>query len=162
MFFNTKDEDKSKQTQDNGHTKKTAPSIISSDLIIEGEITGDGEVQIDGKIEGDVNCRSLLVGENGHVIGSVNADEARVHGSITGQLRASKVFLASSARMSGDVTHESIAIEPGAFVDGHCRRIDDPIPAEQAKADLMITDARKNNVPNKEKDKKDKENNKAS
>jgi cytoskeletal protein CcmA (bactofilin family) len=145
MFFKTKDDTMKNSNSQiyNSSNNKVAPSIISSDLVISGEITGDGEVQIDGKIEGDVNCKSLLIGINGHVIGSVNADEAKVHGCITGQLRAAKVFLASTARMCGDVTHESIAIEPGAFVDGHCRRIDDPIPAEQAEPDLMITDARK-------------------
>jgi cytoskeletal protein CcmA (bactofilin family) len=38
-------------------------------------------------------------------------------------IRAKSVFLASTARMAGDVEHESLAIEPGAYIEGHCKRI---------------------------------------
>ena len=37
--------------------------------------------------------------------------------------------------MTGDIDHESLAIEPGAFVDGHCKRMEslDPPPKSQTK-----------------------------
>ena len=41
--------------------------------------------------------------------------------------RAKSVFLASTARMSGDVEHESLAIEPGAYMEGHCKRITETV-----------------------------------
>ena len=121
---------------------KNPPSIISEDLVIAGDLIGDGEIQVDGKVEGDVRCRTLIVGISGVVAGAVNVDEARIFGCIKGQLIAKSAFFASTARMDGDVTHDSIAVEPGAYIEGHCRRISDPIPAEQAVSELMITDAR--------------------
>lgn len=79
---------------------------------------------------------------NAQIVGSIQADVAKVHGSIEGQLFARSVFLATSAKVTGDITHERIEIEPGAYLEGHCRHMDDPIPAERAPADLMLTDAR--------------------
>ncbi|MGD9638979.1 MAG: polymer-forming cytoskeletal protein [Alphaproteobacteria bacterium] len=137
---------KSKSGLDNHNFEKnnvkTTPSIISEDLVISGDLIGDGEVQVDGKVEGDVRCRTLIVGITGMVVGAVNVDEARIYGCIKGQLIAKSVFFASTARMDGDVAHDSIAVEPGAFIEGRCHRITDPIPAEQGAVDLMITDGR--------------------
>ncbi|MGN0905330.1 MAG: polymer-forming cytoskeletal protein [Alphaproteobacteria bacterium] len=126
----------------NNDKRPSGPSIISADLAITGDIISEGEVHIDGRVEGDIRCRVLLVGVNAQIIGSIQADVAKVHGSINGHLCARSVFLASSAKVSGDITHERLEIEPGAYLEGHCRHMDDPIPAEQAPADLMLTDGR--------------------
>ena len=69
------------------------------------------------------------VGVKGSVTGEVLAQTVRMHGAIKGMIRAKSVFLASTARMSGDVEHESLAIEPGAFMEGHCKRITEAAPA---------------------------------
>ena len=126
----------------NNDRRPVSPSIISSDLTIAGDIVSQGEVHIDGHVEGDIRCRTLLVGVNAQIVGSIQADLAKVHGSINEHLCARSVFLASSAKVSGDITHERLEIEPGAYLEGHCRHMDDPIPAEQGPADLMLTDAR--------------------
>lgn len=126
----------------NNDKRPSGPSIISADLAITGDIISEGEVHIDGRVEGDIRCRILLVGVNAQIVGSIQADVAKVHGSINGHLCARSVFLASSAKVSGDITHERLEIEPGAYLEGHCRHMDDPIPAEQAPADLMLTDGR--------------------
>ena len=126
----------------NNDRRPALPSVISSDLSITGDLNSTGEVHIDGRVEGDIRCRILVVGVNAQIKGSIQADVARIHGSINGHLYARSVFLASPAKVTGDITHERLEIEPGAFLEGNCRHIDDPIPAEQAPADLMLTDAR--------------------
>ena len=102
---------------------KAVPSIVSADLAIEGNLTSTGEVQVDGSVSGDIRCKALIVGVKGSVVGEVVAQTVRMHGSIKGMVRAKSVFLASTARMAGDVEHESLAIEPGAYLEGHCRRL---------------------------------------
>ncbi len=102
---------------------KAVPSIISADLTIEGNLNSTGEIQVDGVVHGDIRCKALIVGVKGSVTGEVVAQTVRMHGAIKGMIRAKSVFLASSARMSGDVEHESLAIEPGAYMEGHCKRI---------------------------------------
>jgi cytoskeletal protein CcmA (bactofilin family) len=104
---------------------KSVPSIISADLTIEGNLVSSGEVQVDGNVHGDIRCKALIVGIKGQVTGEVNAQTVRLHGAVKGMVRAKSVFLASSARMAGDVEHESLAIEPGAYMEGHCKRISD-------------------------------------
>ena len=127
----------------NNDRRPASPSIISSDLSITGDMVSNGELHIDGHVEGDIRCRVLIVGVNAQINGSIQADIARVHGSINGHLYARSVFLASPSKVTGDITHERLEIEPGAFLEGNCRHIGDPIPAEQGPADLMLTDARK-------------------
>lgn len=102
---------------------KSVPSIISANLSIDGHLASSGEVQVDGTVNGDIRCKALIVGVKGSVFGEIVAQTVRMHGSVKGMIRAKSVFLASTAQMSGDVEHESLAIEPGAFMEGHCQRI---------------------------------------
>ncbi|WP_019643890.1 bactofilin family protein [Novispirillum itersonii] len=124
---------------------RPVPSIISADLSITGDLASTGEIQIDGTVEGDIECTVLIVGVNGSVTGEIKAETVRLHGRVTGQVRATTVFLAATARMTGDVMHESLAIEPGAFMEGHCRRMTDKSAAalETRKGDLKLSDATK-------------------
>ena len=108
---------------------KAVPSIISADLSIDGNLNSGGEIQVDGVVNGDIKCKALIVGVKGSVTGEVTAQTVRMHGAIKGMIRAKSVFLASTARMSGDVEHESLAIEPGAYMEGHCKRITEAAPA---------------------------------
>lgn len=100
------------------------PSLIASDMRITGDLVSEGEVQIDGHIDGDIRCKSLLVGVTGCIDGEVDAEQVRVHGAIIGQVRAREVFMASTARLTGDILHDSLSIEPGAFLEGHIQRMD--------------------------------------
>ena len=108
---------------------KAVPSIISADLSIDGNLNSGGEIQVDGVVNGDIKCKALIVGVKGSVVGEVIAQTVRMHGAVKGMIRAKSVFLASTARMSGDVEHESLAIEPGAYMEGHCKRITETAPS---------------------------------
>lgn len=101
----------------------STPSIISSDVRIVGDVQSQGEVQIDGTIDGDIRTQTLLVGEGARVTGEIVADTVIVRGSVTGQVKARSVELAKTARLIGDILHEDLAIETGAFLEGHCKRV---------------------------------------
>lgn len=103
-------------------TTSTVPSIISPDLAITGDLNSHGDVQIDGHVKGDVTADTLTIGEHGTVHGSIKADKVRVCGKVFGQIEGAAVTLAASARVEGDVLHERLEIEPGAHLEGHCRR----------------------------------------
>lgn len=129
-----------RETRSDASSTKSVPSIISSDLSIAGDLSSTGEIQVDGTIEGDIRCGSLIVGVKGTVIGQVRADSVRLHGKVTGLVHAKTVFLASTARMVGDITHESLAIEPGAFLEGHCRRmVEETSAVALVEADAELT-----------------------
>ena len=118
--------------------KPATPSLISADLHIVGDMHSQGEIQIDGAIDGDIRTHSLLVGEGARIIGEIVADSVIVHGNVTGQIKARSVELAKSAHVIGDILHEDLAIETGAFLEGHCKRMvqkkDQVNPTDKAKS----------------------------
>ena len=99
-------------------------SIISRDLKIKGDLICNGDIQIDGEVEGDVQGRSITVGEGADVHGTISSDNIRICGSVNGQLKGQSVVLAKTAKLIGDVVHQTLAVEPGAFFEGQCRRIE--------------------------------------
>lgn len=115
----------SRDKKEGGAKRKAAPpTIISSDLRVNGNVTSDGEIQIDGIIEGDVRGAKLSIGQTGRVKGAVIADRLLVRGRVVGEIRARVITLSATARVKGDVLHETLTIEPGAQLDGHCRPMD--------------------------------------
>lgn len=100
------------------------PSIVSPDLKVTGNLMSRGDIQVDGHVEGDVEAANLTIGESGAVHGKVSAKTVRLCGSVHGEIHGGTVTLAASARMMGDIVHESLAIEAGAHLEGHCRRRD--------------------------------------
>lgn len=99
------------------------PSIISSDLNIVGDLHSAGEIQIDGTLIGDIRTHALVIGETATVKGEIVADAVRVLGTVNGQIKAKVVKLAASAHVVGDIMHEDLSIETGAFLEGHCKRM---------------------------------------
>ena len=45
--------------------------------------------------------------------------------------------LAKTAHVVGDILHENLAIETGAFLDGQCKRMADKSAAEESKAGVF-------------------------
>lgn len=105
-------------------TLSATQSIISRDLKIKGDLICDGDIQIDGAVEGDVQSRSITIGEGADIRGTISGDNIRVCGSVNGQVKGNSVVLAKTAKVIGDVMHQTLAIEPGAFFEGRCSRID--------------------------------------
>ncbi len=96
----------------------SVPSIISPDLEIVGDLKSNGEIQIDGTVKGDIAGHLLTVGEEGKVDGSTVGETVRIFGTLKGRVEAKTVHLAKSAKVTADITHESLAIEAGAKFEG--------------------------------------------
>lgn len=118
MWFKSEDRPRASQA------RPATPSILSSDLKIEGDIVSDGEVHVSGAVKGDVVARKLTIGEGGSVTGTVEADVAVVSGNLAGRLTATTVALTRTARVVADITHVSMTVESGAVFEGFSRRVD--------------------------------------
>ncbi len=119
---------KGKKDLDNGvgtavPAKPAAPSIISTDMKIVGDLVSEGEIQVDGTVEGDIRSKTLLIGEPANITGEVVADVVHVFGTIHGQIKGVSVSLAKTAHVVGDILHDNLSIEKGAFLEGHCKRM---------------------------------------
>ncbi len=102
-----------------------APTIISGDLRITGDVVGSGDVQVDGIIEGDVHARSITVGEGAEIRGSLSADSVRVYGTVSGgTIKATTVTVAKTARILSNILHQTLSIESGAYVEGDIKRME--------------------------------------
>jgi len=108
-------------------SSQMVPSVIGEDLTVEGNIISKGEVQLEGEIKGDVHCTSLVIGDKALVEGGVVAEDVIVRGRVVGSVRGHRVTLQSSSHVEGDIFHQSLAIEQGAYFEGKSRRSDDPI-----------------------------------
>lgn len=127
----------------NAARKPSAPSLISADLRITGDLNSSGDIHVEGIVEGDIRSAQLTIGEGAEVRGAIVAEQVRVCGLVLGQIQAHRVELTKTARVTGDITHELLSIEAGAFVDGHCKRME-AVPARISDGVVSLADA----VPN--------------
>ncbi|MFI4934443.1 MAG: polymer-forming cytoskeletal protein [Caulobacterales bacterium] len=101
-------------------------SLVASDMTLEGNISGGGEIQIDGVIKGDVRVERVTVGDGGQVDGGIYAEAVEVRGKVSGSITAKQVRLYGACHVDGDITHEQLAMETGAFFQGRSLRLQRP------------------------------------
>jgi cytoskeletal protein CcmA (bactofilin family) len=78
-------------------------AVIGRTTRVRGRIGGDGDLRLEGSVEGDVTLSGALT-----VIGELEGD-VRAEGG---------VHIEAGARVKGDITGESIAIDDGAEFSG--------------------------------------------
>lgn len=110
-----------------------APSILSSDLVVTGEISTDGDVQIEGRLDGNIKATTLTIGEQGAVNGNIKAGTVYVRGKVTGKITADTIELSETANVLADLVQDHLTIENGAFFDGKCSRKTKPVSSSSAK-----------------------------
>jgi len=102
-------------------------SVIGPDLIIQGNLISKGEVQVEGEVQGDIHGSHIVIGEKARITGGIIAEECIIRGHVLGTVRGRRVLLQTSSHVEGDIYHQTVAIEQGAFFEGKSRRTDDPI-----------------------------------
>jgi len=122
-------------------------SIIAAGLTITGKVESEGMVHIEGSVDGDVYCRHLTVGDGGQVSGNVSARTVEVLGETKGTIQAKKVVIASSAKVFGEVIHETLVIESGARLNGYYRSADRVDPSGTVDFRQRIGPAEQNSTP---------------
>ena len=95
-------------------------TLINEGCKIVGEITGSGSFQINGEVAGDCDISGTVqLARSGYWQGSIRADNIIVAGHIDGDITANgKVEITNTARITGTVTGEAIAVAEGAIVEG--------------------------------------------
>jgi cytoskeletal protein CcmA (bactofilin family) len=118
---------------------KLVPSIIGEDLVVVGNVSSKGEIQVDGQIQGDISCGSLLLGDKSQITGGVVAEDVVVRGRVLGSIRGLRVTLQSQSHVEGDIYHQSLAIEQGAYFEGKSRRSDNPMAVPKGSGESAAT-----------------------
>jgi cytoskeletal protein CcmA (bactofilin family) len=131
-----------------GEAGKIRASTIGEDLVITGNVDSKGEIHLQGNVRGDVSCVALVLGENAHLEGNVRAEDVVVHGRLIGSVRAMRVTLHATSHVEGDLYHQSLAMEQGAYFEGKSRRSADPL-AEVGSPSQLEVQERRNHRPAK-------------
>lgn len=97
-------------------------SVLASDLRITGDITSTGAVEVFGEVDGNLAARSLMIGTEGSVKGTLSAETIEVKGSLDGRVSTQSFTLRATARVEADVNYTSLVIESGAQIEGRFTR----------------------------------------
>lgn len=119
------------------------PSIISENTKLKGDVISDGIIHIDGQVDGDISCEELVIGIKGIVNGKIEAKSLHLYGALNGKIDVNTLFISKSAKLVGDAIYDIIAIEPGAYVEGHCQRSSSQTKLSCSKQDSSSKDKRK-------------------
>ena len=102
-------------------------SMLTSDVVMEGNLVTSGDLHLDGTVHGAVQAQRVVITPNGAVNGQVVAQEVEIHGRVIGPICAVRVKLMAGAQVEGDVMSQSISVDEGAFIDGQIRHSEDPL-----------------------------------
>jgi cytoskeletal protein CcmA (bactofilin family) len=97
---------------------KNRGTVIAKGLKIVGTVTAEGLVEVNGQVDGELHCTSLIISRGAQVSGTIAAGRVVVDGRVEGPIQGGDVILKSQAHVIGDIHHQSLSIERGAFFDG--------------------------------------------
>jgi len=93
--------------------------IITSTILIKGEVHGTDDLYIDGEVQGTIHLSNgrVTIGPHGKISADVDAREIVVRGKVTGALRGrDRVEVGSTGEVRGDIATLRIAIGEGAQI----------------------------------------------
>jgi cytoskeletal protein CcmA (bactofilin family) len=107
-------------------------TLISEGCRVSGVLTGSCDFQVNGEVEGDCEIDStLMLAKSGLWKGTIRARNVVVSGHVEGDIFASgNVEITDTARITGTVSAEAIAVAEGAVVDGVMKTSSQPEPLE--------------------------------
>jgi cytoskeletal protein CcmA (bactofilin family) len=95
-------------------------ALFGKESQVNGKLHFEGAVQIDGTFTGSITTNDLLIiGEHAKIAADINCGSAVVSGEVTGNIAAAgSVELQRGARVKGDISTPTLAIDKGAVFDG--------------------------------------------
>lgn len=112
--------------------KAGPPTLINEGCKISGVITGDGDFQISGEVDGDCDLAgTVTLSKAGYWSGTIKAAHVIIAGHVEGEIIANgRVEITDTARITGTVSGEAIAVAEGAIVEGIMKTTAQPKPTE--------------------------------
>lgn len=97
-------------------------SVLAQDLTITGEISSAGTVEVLGEVDGNISARGLIIGSEGRVSGTVQAETVEVRGVLEGAVATQGFTLRAASQVKADIAYTALVIESGAQIEGNFTR----------------------------------------
>ena len=97
--------------------------FVGFGTVMTGEAVFKGMLRVDGILTGEIKSEdgTLLIGTNGQVDANVNVSIATIHGTVNGDIVATKrIELGRSAKVVGNIKTPALVVEQGAILEGNC------------------------------------------
>ncbi|MFN8641358.1 MAG: polymer-forming cytoskeletal protein, partial [Candidatus Binatia bacterium] len=99
-----------------------ARAMLDKDSEVSGKLSFSGPTRIDGTLRGEVRASDLLViGETGHVDGTIHAVSLVILGRVEGGVRgADRVEIRPRGVLRGSIETRTLVVHEGGILDGDC------------------------------------------
>lgn len=106
----------------NNEQETQSINLIGNGTIIKGDVKANGDIRIDGTLQGSLHSKGkVVIGSSGMVEGEITCQNADISGVVKAQISVAELLsLKSTAKLTGDITTNKLAIEPGAVFSGSC------------------------------------------
>ena len=97
-------------------------NLIGTGTTIVGDIKSTGDIRIDGTLKGSIHSKGkVVVGSTGNVEGEITCRNSDISGTLKVKIIVSELLsLKPTAKLTGEITTNKLAIEPGASFSGTC------------------------------------------
>jgi cytoskeletal protein CcmA (bactofilin family) len=101
-------------------SSRSSMSYLGKSMKIKGKISSDEYLTVEGQVEGNIEIsKTLTIGKNGYVNGTINADIVKLDGQAEGNITAAtKLEIASTGTFQGTIKSDKLVIEDGATFKG--------------------------------------------
>jgi cytoskeletal protein CcmA (bactofilin family) len=105
-------------------------TYVAASTKIVGTISGQGTYVFCGSVEGDCDINGpLTLAEGAHWKGTLQATDIVVAGTVEGDVIAKqRVEISGSARVTGSLAGNSIAVAEGAIIEGEIKVMNGAVP----------------------------------
>jgi cytoskeletal protein CcmA (bactofilin family) len=109
-------------SSDKSSAQSGLKNVLSSDVLVTGNLKFTGELVFDGKLQGEISTDgSLSLGENAEINGNIAATSVVARGKITGTIVAKdKIEIKAKTELFGDIRAAKLVIEEGVTFVGKC------------------------------------------
>lgn len=116
IFNNSSNENKSVAASNSTTT------IITEGSLMKGEMTLSCDLYVDGTFDGIIDSqKSITVGKNGHIEGTVKTKHLIVQGLVSGNIDSDRIEIKSSGRVEGSIVSSELIIEAKGIFEGESK-----------------------------------------
>ncbi|MGG4661907.1 bactofilin family protein [Providencia vermicola] len=104
-------------------SEEKSNTIISRDVMFEGNITSNEQVHIYGKVVGNITGKdnTVKVMLNGQVTGNITCKELIINGKVEGECVSESISIENNGEVHGTIHYSSLSIKKGGILSGQAK-----------------------------------------